>query len=216
MSNSIWFTTMDGVNYSIDVRTERTTNSSSESLINVEAEIVVSDIETDQLFYTFTIKEFIEEDENAIKEDLYYSLILAGMTSEDADMLIANMVMVAEDMVFDDDYCLGNTLIISIKTIDSFSDINYNLQIQQRIEESINDGRPVFHPSSENAIASLEVIVIKDDENQLQDKCVICLKRFPIGSEMVILKCGHKFGKECILKWLHLNTTCPLCRDEVQ
>ncbi|CAN6857143.1 unnamed protein product, partial [Brassica oleracea] len=119
---------MDGVNYSIDVRTERTTNSSSESLINVEAEIVVSDIERDQLFYTFTIKEFIEEDENAIKEDLYYSLILAGMTSEDADMVIANMVMVAEDMVFDDDYCLGNTLIISIKTIDSFSDINYNLQ----------------------------------------------------------------------------------------
>ncbi|CAN6858328.1 unnamed protein product [Brassica oleracea var. botrytis] len=33
---------------------------------------------------------------------------------------------------------------------------------------------------------------------------------------MVILKCGHKFGKECILKSLHFNTTCPLCRDEVQ
>ena len=51
--------------------------------------------EPEKLFYTFTIEEFIVEKENVIKEDLYYSLVIAGMDSEDADITIINMIMLA-------------------------------------------------------------------------------------------------------------------------
>ena len=40
-------------------------------------------------------------------------------------------------------------------------------------------------------------------------ECSICLDK--IKNE-VILKCKHKFCKECIHKWLLENDTCPICR----
>ncbi|CAH8334505.1 unnamed protein product [Eruca vesicaria subsp. sativa] len=190
MSNCLWFSTLDGVNYSIDATSRRIPNVSLKGLITVEAEIIGTELEFERLFYTFTIKEFIEEEKNALKEDLYYSLVIAGLASEDADMLISNMIMVAENIVFAGDYSRDNTLVIFVSALESLNNLNYNIQLQQTIQESINDVPPVMKPTSESAIASLEVNVVKDDDNLSEDKCVICLRNFFSGSEILVLSCG--------------------------
>ena len=40
-------------------------------------------------------------------------------------------------------------------------------------------------------------------------ECPICLDKH---SNYIILKCGHKFHKDCIIKWSNMNQTCPICR----
>ena len=40
--------------------------------------------------------------------------------------------------------------------------------------------------------------------------CSICLNL--IGRKHYKTICGHKFHCKCILKWILINDTCPLCR----
>ena len=51
------------------------------------------------------------------------------------------------------------------------------------------------------------------------EQCSICLtdlnKLENKNIELIKLKCGHKFDKECIMKWLNTHNTCPLCRDKI-
>nr|XP_043625929.1 E3 ubiquitin protein ligase RIE1-like [Erigeron canadensis] len=42
--------------------------------------------------------------------------------------------------------------------------------------------------------------------------CCICLSSYEKGSEIYLLPCNHDFHATCILKWLMLKATCPLCK----
>lgn len=55
---------------------------------------------------------------------------------------------------------------------------------------------------------------IKTVTLEKQDCCCICLEERHKGENMVELPCRHRFDSGCILKWLHTNTTCPLCRKQ--
>lgn len=51
------------------------------------------------------------------------------------------------------------------------------------------------------------------DENVYNTECPICLEN--VGSSDTVLKCSHKFHKECIDTWMaHTNHGCPLCRHQ--
>tara|TARA_R110002153_G_scaffold274315_1_gene448472 strand:- start:14311 stop:14808 length:498 start_codon:yes stop_codon:yes gene_type:complete len=43
-------------------------------------------------------------------------------------------------------------------------------------------------------------------------ECPICYDNFEKG---IILKCGHKFCKGCIGKWLKDKSTCPYCKGSI-
>lgn len=47
-------------------------------------------------------------------------------------------------------------------------------------------------------------------DNQVE--CSICMSRVKLGVEVVQLRCEHWFHPRCILEWLLINTTCPVCR----
>ncbi len=48
--------------------------------------------------------------------------------------------------------------------------------------------------------------------------CSICLIQFKEREKLLKLSCkqGHFFHGECILEWLSQNTTCPICKAEVE
>ncbi|KAF8475821.1 hypothetical protein BDZ91DRAFT_710379 [Kalaharituber pfeilii] len=50
---------------------------------------------------------------------------------------------------------------------------------------------------------------ILDDEPEEPEKCVICLD--PISEKCTASSCRHSFDYICILNWLELRQSCPLC-----
>lgn len=44
--------------------------------------------------------------------------------------------------------------------------------------------------------------------------CPICLDDFNKEKEIIVLKCDHIYHKECIIEWVKMNISCPLCRSE--
>ena len=54
-------------------------------------------------------------------------------------------------------------------------------------------------------------------ERELEDdnsNCVICLD--PISEKCVATPCGHSYDYVCILNWLELRQSCPLCNALVE
>jgi len=50
----------------------------------------------------------------------------------------------------------------------------------------------------------------------MDDACVICLE--PLSSEDSVFQiesCKHTFHRHCLLQWMEVQATCPLCRTEV-
>ncbi|GAU15828.1 hypothetical protein TSUD_236440 [Trifolium subterraneum] len=58
-----------------------------------------------------------------------------------------------------------------------------------------------------------KVDAVSDDEGST---CVICLGDFEEGEELRTMpKCSHSFHVPCIDMWLHLHSSCPICRTSV-
>ena len=47
------------------------------------------------------------------------------------------------------------------------------------------------------------------------DPCSVCHSEFEAEKEVVQLPCEHCFHERCILPWLEMNHTCPICRAEL-
>ncbi|CAD6583669.1 MAG: hypothetical protein ASARMPRED_001468 [Alectoria sarmentosa] len=66
---------------------------------------------------------------------------------------------------------------------------------------------------------------IETSELAKDSQCVICQCEYGLGNsdvdtiedveEAVRLPCGHLGGRKCILKWLKLGNSCPMCRKKV-
>ncbi|XP_077248981.1 E3 ubiquitin-protein ligase At4g11680-like [Tasmannia lanceolata] len=46
-------------------------------------------------------------------------------------------------------------------------------------------------------------------------ECCICLSQYEDGVELHSLPCNHYFHSGCIVKWLRINATCPLCKFNI-
>lgn len=62
-------------------------------------------------------------------------------------------------------------------------------------------------PARKEVIEALPTVTIIDN---LQ--CSVCLDDFEVGSEAKEMPCKHRFHSACILPWLELHSSCPVCR----
>ncbi|PON37236.1 43kDa postsynaptic protein [Parasponia andersonii] len=65
-------------------------------------------------------------------------------------------------------------------------------------------------PAKKEAVEALPTVAIKEN---LQ--CSVCLDDFEAGAEAKEMPCKHKFHSECILPWLGLHSSCPVCRFQL-
>ncbi|XP_042424207.1 E3 ubiquitin protein ligase RIE1-like [Zingiber officinale] len=66
-------------------------------------------------------------------------------------------------------------------------------------------------------------ITIAEEDSSLMDlclppedsECCICLSNYEDGVELHSLPCNHYFHSDCIVKWLKISATCPLCKFNI-
>ncbi|CAA6672474.1 unnamed protein product [Spirodela intermedia] len=80
-------------------------------------------------------------------------------------------------------------------------------------QESFIDGNP---PAARSAIRHLPSISLTEtdvaDNNNL---CAVCKVEISVDEKVKQLPCLHHYHAECILPWLRMRNTCPLCRFEL-
>lgn len=75
-------------------------------------------------------------------------------------------------------------------------------------------------PAAKNAIEKLKKIKLsKDKINELLNEknkfCAVCKDEFNTEEECLIMPCDHFFHEGCLIPWLKLRNSCPVCRFEL-
>ncbi|XP_071711289.1 E3 ubiquitin-protein ligase RING1-like [Rutidosis leptorrhynchoides] len=86
--------------------------------------------------------------------------------------------------------------------------------IQQLAENDPNRyGTP---PAAKSAVEKLPSIKISKElmESDYSD-CAVCKDSFELDEEAKKLPCKHLYHPDCILPWLELHNSCPVCRFEL-
>uniref|UniRef100_A0ACD5T9Z9 Uncharacterized protein n=1 Tax=Avena sativa TaxID=4498 RepID=A0ACD5T9Z9_AVESA len=65
-------------------------------------------------------------------------------------------------------------------------------------------------PAKKEVVEALPTVKIEEAVS-----CSVCLDDLELGSQAKQLPCEHKFHSSCILPWLELHSSCPVCRFEL-
>ncbi|PHT78102.1 E3 ubiquitin-protein ligase [Capsicum annuum] len=76
-------------------------------------------------------------------------------------------------------------------------------------------GRPENPPASKSAIESMPIVQISSNHVNSETHCAVCKEAFELGSEAREMPCEHIYHSDCILPWLSLRNSCPVCRHEL-
>ncbi|EXB65262.1 E3 ubiquitin-protein ligase RING1 [Morus notabilis] len=88
--------------------------------------------------------------------------------------------------------------------------------LEQLSQIEINGiGRLEQPPASKAAIESMPTIEIDDSHISTESHCAVCKEPFELGTEAREMPCKHIYHPECILPWLSLHNSCPVCRHEL-
>jgi E3 ubiquitin-protein ligase RNF115/126 len=65
-------------------------------------------------------------------------------------------------------------------------------------------------PAQKEAVEAMPTVKIEENS-----QCSVCLEDFEIGDEAKEMPCKHKFHDGCIMPWLELHSSCPVCRHQL-
>ena len=98
-------------------------------------------------------------------------------------------------------------------------DNSFLLDILQQIQNQQNQGEA--RPTSSSALNKLKVFKLdkshcKEEKGKLEvPNCIVCMTDIELGSDTLLIPCGHMFHDKCIRIWLEKHNTCPVCRFEL-
>jgi len=90
----------------------------------------------------------------------------------------------------------------------SFDDI-----LNMTFEQHQGNGPP---PASKKEVERLKKIKVNRENVASNVECTVCKDKYLLNEECDLLPCGHFFHQDCILPWLELHNTCPICRYELK
>ncbi|XP_061337955.1 E3 ubiquitin-protein ligase RDUF2-like [Gastrolobium bilobum] len=70
-------------------------------------------------------------------------------------------------------------------------------------------------PASKAAIESMPTVEIAEAEVETETHCAVCKEAFELGSKAREMPCKHLYHSDCILPWLSMRNSCPVCRHEL-
>ncbi|XP_050152552.1 uncharacterized protein LOC126627166 [Malus sylvestris] len=79
--------------------------------------------------------------------------------------------------------------------------------------ENATTGRP---PAANAVVASLpSVVLTQEDVEKGNAVCAVCKDEMKSGEQAKQLPCTHRYHGDCIVPWLRIRNTCPVCRHEL-
>ncbi|CAL9177300.1 unnamed protein product [Musa hybrid cultivar] len=81
--------------------------------------------------------------------------------------------------------------------------------VLQRPEET-DPNRHGTPPAQKAAVEAMPTVKIEESLS-----CLVCLEDLEISAEAREMPCKHKFHAGCILPWLELHSSCPICRFQM-
>ncbi|XP_008777326.1 LOW QUALITY PROTEIN: E3 ubiquitin-protein ligase RDUF2-like [Phoenix dactylifera] len=89
-------------------------------------------------------------------------------------------------------------------------------QLAQIEMHGVGGGQGYDHPpASKSAIESMPTIEIAASHVSTESHCAVCKEPFELGAEAREMPCKHIYHQDCILPWLSLRNSCPVCRQEL-
>ncbi|XVF54508.1 hypothetical protein PTKIN_Ptkin05aG0185900 [Pterospermum kingtungense] len=71
-------------------------------------------------------------------------------------------------------------------------------------------------PASKSVVENLpSVAVTQEDVVNNNALCAVCKDEVNLGEMMKKLPCAHRYHGDCIIPWLGIRNTCPVCRHEL-
>ncbi|XP_035826047.1 E3 ubiquitin-protein ligase RNF126 [Aplysia californica] len=84
--------------------------------------------------------------------------------------------------------------------------------ISQLFSQLEGSGAP---PAQKEKIESLPTVTIDQSHIDATLQCAICMDDFELYQKVRKLPCDHMYHSECIVKWLEMHGTCPVCRKDL-
>ncbi|KAJ4828359.1 hypothetical protein Tsubulata_045523, partial [Turnera subulata] len=75
--------------------------------------------------------------------------------------------------------------------------------------------RPGNPPASKAAVESMPALKISETHVDAEAHCAVCTEEFELGGEAREMPCKHIYHPDCILPWLAIRNSCPVCRHEL-
>ncbi|KAL5230973.1 hypothetical protein ABZP36_029749 [Zizania latifolia] len=70
-------------------------------------------------------------------------------------------------------------------------------------------------PAARSAVEALPSAVVAACEEGEGEECAVCRDGVAAGERVKRLPCSHRYHEECIVPWLYVRNSCPLCRFEL-
>lgn len=80
----------------------------------------------------------------------------------------------------------------------------------------IDVGRKGSPPAAKSVLENLPLVILTTEDLRT-DKviCAVCKDDVNVGEEVTRLPCSHHYHEDCIVPWLSIRNTCPVCRYEL-
>uniref|UniRef100_A0A8C0VAC2 RING-type E3 ubiquitin transferase n=1 Tax=Cyanistes caeruleus TaxID=156563 RepID=A0A8C0VAC2_CYACU len=85
-----------------------------------------------------------------------------------------------------------------------------SLQLLGQLE---NTGPP---PADKEKISSLPTVPVTQEQVDTGLECPVCKEDYAVAEQVRQLPCNHIFHSSCIVPWLELHDTCPVCRKSLK
>jgi len=67
-------------------------------------------------------------------------------------------------------------------------------------------------PMPSQDITKLPTVLITSQETSKNLQCTVCMEDFVLNEPVRQLACGHMYHNDCIVPWLEMHGSCPICR----